>query len=234
MRADLPSGFDRVVERALAKSKQDRYGSSAELVAALQLLSAPPAAVRGKHHWGLTAAALMVVLLIAGVFAYYRLRPSSKIDSIAVLPFANAGNDPNLDYQADGLTEELINSLTQAPNLKVIARATVFRYKGKALDLTQVAKQLGVRAVLMGRIVRVGDRATVQADLVDTKDGSQIWGRQFNRPLAEIQAIHEEIAEQVVGKMQPGGSDQRLPTRTARSIPRLTTCIFRAAARWRI
>jgi TolB-like protein/Tfp pilus assembly protein PilF len=149
------------------------------------------------------------VLLIAAALAYYLLRPRGDIDSIAVLPFTNASNDPNLEYQADGLTEELINSLTQAPNLKVIARATVFRYKGRALDPQEIGKQLGVRSVLMGRIVRMDDRATVQADLVDARDGSQVWGRQFNRPVAELQAIHEEIAQQVIGKVQPGGADQK-------------------------
>jgi tetratricopeptide (TPR) repeat protein len=90
----------------------------------------------------------------------------------------------------------------------------VFRYKGRALDPQEIGKQLGVRAVLMGRVVRMNDRATVQADLVDTTDGSQLWGRQFNRPVAELQAIHEEIVQQVIGKVQPGGADQqRLATR---------------------
>jgi TolB-like protein/Flp pilus assembly protein TadD len=169
----------------------------------------PVAAAPPKRLWRLAAAATVAVLLIAGALAYYLLRPRGDIDSIAVLPFTNASNDPNLEYQADGLTEELINSLTQAPNLKVIARATVFRYKGRALDPQEVGKQLGVRAVLMGRVVRMDDRATVQADLVDARDGSQLWGRQFNRPVAELQAIHEEIAQQVIGKVQPAGADQQ-------------------------
>ena len=156
-----------------------------------------------------------MVLLIAAALAYYLLRPRGDIDSIAVLPFTNASNDPNLEYQADGLTEELINSLTQAPNLKVIARATVFRYKGRALDPQEIGKQLGVRSVLMGRIVRMDDRATVQADLVDARDGSQVWGRQFNRPVSQLQAIHEEIAQQVIGKVQPGGADQKRLAKTS-------------------
>jgi serine/threonine protein kinase/TolB-like protein/Flp pilus assembly protein TadD len=154
-------------------------------------------------------ALVAVALLAGGALAYYRLRPRSQIDSIAVLPFANAANDPNLDYQADGLTEELINSLTQAPNLKVMARATVFRYKGRALDPQEIGKELGVRAVLMGRVVRNGDRASVQADLVDTKDGSQLWGRQYNRTLAELQTIEEEIVQQVVSKLLLSGADQK-------------------------
>jgi eukaryotic-like serine/threonine-protein kinase len=214
--AGLPPEFDRVVERALAKSRQDRYASAAELGAVLQVLAGPApsatlpvAPAPPRWRWKLAATAAAAVLLIAGALAYYLLPTRGAIDSIAVLPFTNASNDPSLEYQADGLTEELINSLTQAPNLKVMARATVFRYKGRALDPQEIGKQLGVRAVLMGRIVRMDDRATVQADLVDTKDGSQLWGRQFNRPVAELQAIHEEIAQQVVGKIQPGGGDQK-------------------------
>jgi serine/threonine protein kinase/tetratricopeptide (TPR) repeat protein len=216
LHADLPPEFDRVVERALAKNRQDRYASAAELGAVLQVLAGPSpsltvpvAQARPKRWWRLAGAAAVAALLIAGALAYYLLPSRGAIDSIAVLPFTNASNDPNLEYQADGLTEELINSLTQAPNLKVMARATVFRYKGRALDPQEIGKQLGVRAVLMGRIVRMDDRATVQADLVDTKDGSQLWGRQFNRPVAELQAIHEEIAQQVVGKIQPGGGEQK-------------------------
>ena len=214
--AGLPPEFDRVVERALAKSRQDRYASAAELGAVLQVLAGPApsatlpvAPAPPRRRWKLAATAAAAVLLIAGALAYYLLPTRGAIDSIAVLPFTNASNDPSLEYQADGLTEEVINSLTQAPNLKVMARATVFRYKGRALDPQEIGKQLGVRAVLMGRIVRMDDRATVQADLVDTKDGSQLWGRQFNRSVAELQAIHEEIAQQVVGKIQPGGGDQK-------------------------
>jgi serine/threonine-protein kinase len=216
VRAGLPPEFDRVVERALAKNRQDRYASAAELGAVLQVLAGPApsatvpvAPTRPKRWWRLAAAVAVAMLLIAGALAYFLLPARGGIDSIAVLPFTNASNDPNLEYQADGLTEELINSLTQTPNLKVMARATVFRYKGRALDPQEVGRQLGVRAVLMGRIVRMDDRATVQADLVDTRDGAQLWGRQFNRPMAELQGIHEEIAQQVVGKIQPGGGDQK-------------------------
>jgi eukaryotic-like serine/threonine-protein kinase len=214
LRAELPPEFDRVIELALAKNRQDRYTSAAELAGALQTLgpasaTVPVAPDAHTRQWRLAAMVVLLLLVTAGALAYYLLRPRGDIDSIAVLPFTNASNDPNLEYQADGLTEELINSLTQAPNLKVMARATVFRYKGRALDPQEVGKQLGVRSVLMGRIVRMDDRATVQADLVDTRDGSQVWGRQFNRPVAELQAIHEEIAEQVIGKMQPGRADQK-------------------------
>src|SRR5205823_4013987 len=111
--------------------------------------------------------------------------------------------------QADGLTEELINGLTQVPDLKVKGRATVFRYKGKDLDPETIGKQLEVRVVLMGKLVHNGDRVSVQVDLVDTRDGSQLWGKQYNGLLAELQTIPGEIVQQVAGKIRVKASDQK-------------------------
>ncbi len=222
-RADLPPELDRIIERALAKDKQDRYASAAELLEALQVLdprsttavstakdraSAAGTAV-GRPRSGVVAGLAVLLLLSAGTLAYYLMRPGSQIDSIAVLPFANVAHDPSLDYQADGLTEELINGFTQVPDLKVKGRTTVFRYKGKDLDPEAIGKQLEVRVVLMGKVVRNGDQVSVQADLVDTRDGSQLWGKQYNGTLAELQTIPGAIVQQVAGKIRVNGSDQK-------------------------
>jgi len=224
---EVPVPLRALLEKALAKEPGERYQSMREMVVDLRRLlrhheegSVPISAdrtvskagsaiprVRRTWMWGSAAAALVVLAAVA--FYFYPFHANADVDSIAVLPFANANNDPALEYQADGLTEEVINSLTQVPNLKVIARATVFRYKDKALDPSEAGKQFGVRAVLMGRVVKMDTTATVQADLVDTRDGSQLWGHRYSRPVTELQAIHEDIARDVIDRVRPGGEGSR-------------------------
>jgi serine/threonine-protein kinase len=121
---------------------------------------------------------------------------------IAVLPFASTGADPNTEYLSDGLSEQLINSLSQLPQLRVIARTTAFTYKGKPIDLAKVGKELRVRSVLTGKVVERGDSLIVQVDLVSTEDGSELWGQQFNRKSSELQTVEEEIARQVSNKLR--------------------------------
>jgi serine/threonine-protein kinase len=144
-----------------------------------------------------------VVLLAGAAATWYALTHGheKQIDSIAVLPFTNTGNDPNLEYLSDGLTEQIINNLAQVPNLKVIARATVFTYKGKQPDVTKVASDLRVRAVLLGRVTLRGDEAVIQADLVDGSEGSQLWGQRFQRSAKDIQGIQGEITGQVLNRL---------------------------------
>src|SRR6266705_2318612 len=98
------------------------------------------------------------------------------IDSIAVLPFENVGEDPNADYLSDGITENIINNLSQLSKLRVMARSTVFRYKGQKIDPQHVGHELAVRAVATGRVQQLGDRLMIGIELVDVNDGSQLWG----------------------------------------------------------
>ena len=113
----------------------------------------------------------------------YFLNRSQPIDSIAVLPFINSNNDPDIEYLSDGITETLITKLSQLPELRVMARNTVFRFKGKDMTAQQVGEQLNVRAVLMGEIVQRGEALRLNAELIDVSDGAQIWGEQYNRTL---------------------------------------------------
>jgi len=119
------------------------------------------------------------------------------VDSIAVLPLENLSHDETLDYLTDGLSESLINSLSQLPRIKVMARSTVFRYKGRELDPQQIGQDLGVRAVLAGRLLQRNDSLTISAELVDVDDGSQLWGGQFSRQPSDIFSIQEEIAREI-------------------------------------
>jgi serine/threonine protein kinase/TolB-like protein/Tfp pilus assembly protein PilF len=126
----------------------------------------------------------------------------AHIDSLAVLPLTNASADPNTEYLSDGITESIINTLSQLPQLKVMARATVFRYKGKEVDVQEVRRDLGVRAVMMGRVLQFGDNLVIKTELVDTTDGSQLWGEQYKRKAADIFEIQEEISKEISEKLK--------------------------------
>lgn len=129
-------------------------------------------------------------------------RAKKKIDSIAILPLANTTRDPDTEYLADGITETIINTLSKLPKLKVMARSTVFRYKGRDVDPQQVGFDLGIRAVLMGRVLQRGDDLIVNTELIDVVDGSQIWGDQYNRKHSEILAVQDEIASEISDKLK--------------------------------
>lgn len=134
--------------------------------------------------------------------ALRKRRLSKKVDSIAILPLTNAGGDPETEYLADGITETIINTLSKIPKLRVMARSTVFRYKGKEVDPQQVGFDLGIRSVLMGRLLQRGDELIINTELIDVADGSQIWGEQYNRKHTELLAVQDEIATEISDKLR--------------------------------
>jgi len=143
---------------------------------------------------------VLVVLALSGflIWNYSRWHTApGTINSIAVLPFVNANDDPNTEYFSDGVTESIINSLSALPQTKVLARTTVFRYKGREADLQSVGSELGVDALLTGRVSQQGDTLTIQADLVRVSDGSELWGGRYNKKLADIFAVQNEIANEI-------------------------------------
>jgi TolB-like protein len=123
-------------------------------------------------------------------------------DSLAVLPLDNSCADPNAEYLSDGITESIINNLSQLRGLRVMARSTVFRYKGQNVDPQEVGRALGARHVLTGRVLQLGDRLIVRAELVDTSDGAQIWGEQYDGHVSDALAVQEEIAKRISEKLQ--------------------------------
>ena len=154
--------------------------------------------------------AIAAVVLVAGVLAAFGIRSylharSSElaVESIAVIPFANQSNDPNAEWISDGLTESIINNLTQLPNLKVIARSSVFRYKGKEVDPLAVGRELGVRAVLTGRMLQRDDTMLISAELIDIRDNKQLWGEKYQRKLADMLAVQREIAREITNNLRP-------------------------------
>jgi len=199
-----PPGLVRILERCLAKTPSDRYASSLDLARDLReelaLASTAPAAVADarRPRWRAAGFGLGLVAVVLGAWLLQRLAPrGGPIASLAILPFVNASGDPGLDYLSDGLTENLINSVSQIPNLKVIARTSVFRYKGKDVTPEQVAQELEVRAVLMGRISERGESLAVSAELVDAAENAHLWGASYNRKPSDLLATEEEIAREI-------------------------------------
>lgn len=165
-----------------------------------------------RYKWMLAGGgvALAALLVVAIWFAAFRAQ-SEAIDSMAVLPFDNASTDLDTEYLSDGFTETLIGQLSQIPRLKVMARSTVLRYKGSHIDPQKVGRDLNVRAVLIGRVMQRGESLTISMELIDVRDGSQLWGRQYSRKLADALAVQEDIAREVTGKLrlQLAGVDEK-------------------------
>jgi TolB-like protein/Tfp pilus assembly protein PilF len=124
------------------------------------------------------------------------------LNSLAVLPLANASTNPETEYLSDGITESIINSLSKLPQLRVMARSTVFRYKNREVDPQQVGQGLGVKTVLVGRVLQLSDRLIIRTELVDVANGWQLWGEQYNRKFADILALQEEIAREISEKLK--------------------------------
>jgi serine/threonine protein kinase len=157
----------------------------------------------GKRRWvaGL-AVALMLVLIGAAVFLFHRRSSQQEISSVAVLPFVNAGNDPNTEYLSDGLTESLINSLSQIPNLAVMSRSSVFHYKGHDTDPQAAARDMKVEGVITGRIVQRGDQLIISAELIDARTNHNLWGDQYDRKFSDVLAVQEDITRAISSKLR--------------------------------
>ena len=149
-----------------------------------------------------------------------RRRVRKQVDSIAVLPLVNASEDADTEYLSDGITESLINVLARVPKLRVMARSTVFRYKGHELDPQRVGGELGVRAVLIGRMQKVQDRFLVSAELVDVTDGALLWGQQYAEEPSDLFALQDKIASDIGEKLRlrlSSGEKRRLARRQTRN-----------------
>jgi TolB-like protein/Flp pilus assembly protein TadD len=189
--ADCPVELARVVARCLEKQREMRFQSARDLAYALE------------------------ASLRSGRPARRRIPRGSRrrIDSLAILPFANGAGTPELDYLVDGLTEDLIQSLARRSPARVIARSSVFRYKGLAVDPRAVGRDLEVAAVVTGRATVRGTEIDVAAELVDVADGAQLWGERYRRPLAGLVPLEEEIgaalARRLAGRRRPSEEPPR-------------------------
>src|SRR5688572_27039025 len=151
------------------------------------------------------AAVFLVGAVAVGYFIarpYLSAKSTSAIESIAVLPFVNASGDKETEFLSDGISETLINNFTRIPTLRVTARSTAFRYKGKDIEPQQIGSELGVDSVLTGKLLQRGDTLTIQVDLIKTSDGVQIWGDRYEGKTADIVSIQQRIASDVSAQLK--------------------------------
>jgi len=178
------------------------------------------------------ASAVVLILGASAFFIFHSLRtppvavgsvsnPAVLEKSVAVLPFDNQNRDPDIDYLSDGITETIIHSLSQLSQLKVMARSTVFRYKDKEVDPRKVGHDLGVGFVVMGRLLQQGDNLTIRTELVNVSDGTEQWGEQYNRKIADVFAVQEEIAKEISENLRlklSGAERQQLAKRPTENL----------------
>jgi serine/threonine protein kinase len=190
---DLPAELDRIIHKCLEKDRDLRYQSASEVRADLKRLKRDTSS---GHVPAVESAA-------AGDSGKVRKTKVSKtIDSLAVLPFENASGDPANDYLSEGITETIINQLSRLPKVRVVPRGVVFRYKGKGIDPFTAASELGVRAIVSGRVLQHHETLIVKAELVDVVKQDQLWGDSYNRKMADLFAVQEEIAGEISRHLQ--------------------------------
>jgi serine/threonine-protein kinase len=187
----LPRDLSRIVRRCLAKDRYRRYQSAADLRSDLAELER-----------SLDAGGPRVAAPVARRSQKRHADSAASVDSIAVLPFVNAGGDPETEYLSDGLTESLINRLSQILNVRVVPRSVAFRHKGPDVDPNRAGRQLKVRTVLTGRVLQRGQALHVQVDLVDVRQQAQLWGERFVRTLSDILTVEDEIAGAIVDQLR--------------------------------
>jgi serine/threonine protein kinase/tetratricopeptide (TPR) repeat protein len=211
---DIPPKLEEIINKALEKDRDVRCQSAADLRADLKRLRrdaesgqiatrSSAVALQRKPWWQLWATSAGTVMLVATlIWSLMNFHSSKGIDSIAVLPFVNTAGDPNVEYLSDGVTEGIINSLSQLRQLRVMARSTVFHYKGRDADPQKIGYDLKVRAVLTGTFVQHGNVVRVQAELVDARNGAELWGEHYEKTLADMAAVQQEIARDISDKLR--------------------------------
>ncbi len=219
---DIPLLLQHTIKKMLAKELDQRYQliheertDLGELISGESEISAEVAAAtpaKPSYLWPAVAGGVMVLIILALALFWPSTvtAPGESIDSIAILPFENQSDDPELEYLSDGIADSIISSLSQIADLKVMSSSSVRRYKGATVDPQVVADELGVRAVLVGRVLQSGAALSINVELVDTQDNTQLWGEQYERELAEILDVKQAIAQEISDKLrlQLSGEEQ--------------------------
>jgi len=225
---ELPKELESIIWRALEKDLNERYQGMNETLDELrsfknkietghaekQPRSLPRLFKNRIYRYG----GIVVLLLAIGFFRIFT--PSQNIDSVAVLPFVNVGGNSDTEYLSDGISESLIQRLSQLSNLKVMSFSVVSRYKEKDKNLQEIGRELEVEAVLVGRVTQRGDMLLISAELVDAQDNRHIWGEQYERKLNDLLFVQDEITDAISKKLQPrlaGEEKKRLAARSPRN-----------------
>jgi len=214
---DLPAELERIINKCLEKDRNLRYQHASEIRTDLQRLKRDTesghrtmTAPQQVNPWWRSKAAIsgiaagIIAVLVAAVILYSSSTTSKggDIDSVAVLPLVTNSSDPNAQFLSDGITDSLIDSLSQIPHLRVMSRSSVFHYKGREIDAQAVGRELRVKAVLTGRLLQQGDSLFLSTELVNATDNSHIWGGQYNRKASDILPLQEELAHTISGKLR--------------------------------
>jgi serine/threonine protein kinase/tetratricopeptide (TPR) repeat protein len=220
LNSNLPPRFDEIVSKSLEKDRALRYQSAAEIGADLKRLKrdsdtarvtaataavtkAAPPARNSKLRMGVLAAGLSIAVVV-GLVLLFSIKHEKEIslDSVAVLPFVNATGNPDVEYLSEGITQGLINTLAQLPKLKVISLMSAYRYKGKSIDPPAVARELGVHTILTGRMTKQGENLTISAELVDAEHDRQMWGKQYERKLSDVNSLQPDITRDITDNLK--------------------------------
>ena len=193
----LPGPWQGIVNRCLELSPKNRFSSAEDM---RKHLDPTPS------KWVIVAGVAGLLTMVLGLGLWYRIHFRSQaaipIRSVAVVPFVNARGTPEYEYLSDGISEGLINALAQLPDLKVIARSSSFQFRGEHIDVRRVAQALGVRAIVTGRIADMGGRLRISAELVDGADGTEIWGAQYSRGIADLAGAQAEISRDIAERIR--------------------------------
>ncbi|MDP9340146.1 MAG: protein kinase [Acidobacteriota bacterium] len=234
----IPPRLGEIILKALEKEPEKRYQSAADLrndlkavkrdlesgtvspcISSASASALPARAQRTSRQWskvlvrgamGLAA----VAATVAATWLFFAYR-AHAIESIAVLPFVNANSDSSTEYLGDGIAQNLIDNLSRLPQLRVMASGTTFTYKGRQVDPRKVGQELKVDAVLQGRVQKIGDTLLMETDLVNTADGTQLWGEQYNRKISDVIGIQTEMSREIASKLRLrlSGKDEALLTK---------------------
>ena len=210
---ELPPKLEDIINKALEKDRGLRYQSAGEFRTDLQRLKRDTDSSRSvvvaaaepvrRKSWTLVGVVVALVVAAGAAGGYYFTHQAPRaIDSVAVLPLANATANSEMDYLADGITEGVINHLSRLPELRVMARSTVFRFRQAQQDPIQIGRELKVAAIVMGRLSQHGDTVNVETEMVDVSNGSQIWGEQYRRKASEIVTVEDDIASDISGQLR--------------------------------
>ncbi len=182
----------------------------------------------------LAALVVAILVLVGGFLGYRYFSPTKQIESIAVMPFVNESGNADVEYLSDGMTETLIKSLSQVPDLAVKSRSTVFYYKGKETSPKKIGEELGVHAVLLGRVGGRGDDLKLSLELVNTQTQDVIWAEQYDRKQSDLVSLQSEIAKDVSSKLQTklSGAEVAKVTKTATADPEAYQAYLKGRYYW--